>query len=272
MSQRPAPKTALACLGLVAATLLAYGRVLGHGFVAYDTPLYLTGTPIVLRGLSWEGVRWAFTQAHASNWHPLTWLSHLLDVEVLGLRPGLHAFENVLWHAANACLVLLAFLRLTGAFGKSLFVAALFALHPLHVESVAWASERKDVLSTFFGFAALLVWVGWTERGGSSRYLVALLAYAQGTFARRAARGRFERPCTAPPADCASTVATAESAASARNGTFSRRSFGIPTSRLPSGPRSRRRSTKGQVTSIGFARRPSAKKRSAQRRAPRATS
>ena len=107
MSRWRAPHVAfrdlgVACLGLVAATLIVYGRVLGNGFVAYDTPLYLTENPWVLRGLSWEGVRWAFTRAHASNWHPLAWISHMADVELLGLRPGWHAFENVLWHAANA--------------------------------------------------------------------------------------------------------------------------------------------------------------------------
>jgi Flp pilus assembly protein TadD len=182
MSPRTPPRSdfrrfGLACFGLVAATLLVYGRVLGHGFVAYDTPLYVTGNPWVLRGLTSDGLRWAFTHAHASNWHPLTWLSHMLDVEVLGLRPGWHAFENVLWHAANACLVLLVFLRLTGAFGKSLLVAALFALHPLHVESVAWVVERKDVLSGFFGLLCVLAWARGARRA-------ALLAFALGLLAK----------------------------------------------------------------------------------------
>jgi len=177
MSLRPGPTTALACLGLVAATLLAYGRVLGHDFVAYDTPIYLTGNPEVLGGLTWEGVRSAFTEAHASNWHPLTWISHMVDVELFGLRPGLHAFENVLWHAANACLVLLAFLRLTKAFGKSLFVAALFALHPLHVESVAWIVERKDLLAAFFGLLCVLAWA-------RRAYGAALVAFALGLLAK----------------------------------------------------------------------------------------
>ena len=97
-----ARRTWLACLGLAAAVFAVYGRVAEHQFVAYDTRAYITENPWVLRGLSLEGLRWAFTSEHAANWHPLTWLSHMLDVEVLGPRPGLHALENVAWHAANA--------------------------------------------------------------------------------------------------------------------------------------------------------------------------
>src|SRR5260221_5256540 len=174
----------LACLGLVAAVSLVYGRVLGHAFVAYDTPAYLTENPWVLRGLSFEGLRWAFTEFHSANWHPLTWISHMLDVQLFGLRPGWHALENVLWHAANACLVLLVLERMTGEFGRSLFVAFLFALHPLHVESVAWIVERKDVLSTFFGLACLLAWVRWTRQGSRGAYALAVLLLALGLLAK----------------------------------------------------------------------------------------
>ena len=184
MSLRPGPKTAIACLGLVAAVVLAYGRVLRNGFVAYDTPVYLTENPWVVRGLTKEGLRWAFTAVHASNWHPLTWISHMVDVQLFGLRPGWHAFENVLWHAANACLVLLALERLTGAFGRSLFVAALFALHPLHVESVAWIVERKDVLSAFFGLLAILAWIRWARTKSPGAYAGAFLALALGLLAK----------------------------------------------------------------------------------------
>jgi hypothetical protein len=143
-------RVALAALGLAAAVFLVFGRVAGHEFVAYDTRPYLTENPWVLRGLSLEGTAWAFTTVHAANWHPLTWLSLMLDVELFGARPGYFALENVAWHAANAALLLAALVRMTGAFGRSLFVAALFALHPLHVESVAWVVERKDLLSAFF--------------------------------------------------------------------------------------------------------------------------
>jgi hypothetical protein len=139
-------RVALACLGLVAAVFLVYGRVAGHEFVAYDTRPYLTENPWVMRGLSGEGFAWAFTSVHAANWHPLTWLSLMLDVELFGPRPGLFALENAAWHAANACLLFAAILGMTREFARSLFVAAVFALHPLHVESVAWVVERKDVL------------------------------------------------------------------------------------------------------------------------------
>jgi Flp pilus assembly protein TadD len=184
MSPRPRARTALSCLGLAAAVFLAYGRTAGHVFVAYDTGTYVTENPWVLRGLSLDGVKWAFTHAYAANWHPLTWLSHMLDVEVFGLRAGLHALENVAWHAANACLVLLVLERMTGAWGRSLFVAALFALHPLHVESVAWIVERKDVLSTFFGLACLLFWTGWAMEGRRSAYALALACLALGLSAK----------------------------------------------------------------------------------------
>ena len=184
MSLRPGPKTALACLGLVAATVLAYARVFGNGFVGYDTPVYLTENPWVVRGLTPEGVRWAFTAVEASNWHPLTWISHMVDVRLFGLRPAWHAFENVLWHAANACLVLLVLLRLTGAFGRSLFVAGLFALHPLHVESVAWIVERKDVLSAFFGLLSILAWIRWARTGKAGAYAGSLLALLLGLLAK----------------------------------------------------------------------------------------
>jgi len=184
MSLRPAQKTALGCLCLAVAVLLVYGRVLGHEFVAYDTPVYLTENPWVLRGLSLEGLGWAFSGAHAANWHPLTWLSHMLDVQVLGLSPGLHALENVLLHALNACLVLVLLERLTGFLGRSLFVAALFALHPLHVESVAWVVERKDVLSTSLGLLCLIAWTSYARGGGRGAYLRALFCLALGLLAK----------------------------------------------------------------------------------------
>jgi len=174
----------LACLGLAAAVFLVFGRVAGHEFVAYDTRPYITENPWVLRGLSWDGIAWAFTSVHAANWHPLTWISHMADVDLFGPRPGLHHLENVAWHAANACLLLVALARMTGSLGRSLFVAALFALHPLHVESVAWVVERKDVLSTFFGFLCFLAWERWTRREHPSDLVLACSFLALGLLAK----------------------------------------------------------------------------------------
>ncbi len=174
----------LSCLGLAVAVLAVYQGVASHAFVDLDTRAYLTENPRVLRGLSWSGVRWAFTTFHAANWHPLTWLSHMLDVELFGLRPAGHHLENVLLHAANACLVFLLFRSLTGADGRSLTVAAFFALHPLHVESVAWIVERKDLLAALFGLSSLLAWTAWTRRGGAALYLAALASFAAGLLCK----------------------------------------------------------------------------------------
>jgi protein O-mannosyl-transferase len=173
-------RTLLSCLGLAVAVLAAYQGTASHAFVDVDTRAYLTENPWVLRGLSWGGLRWALTTFHACNWHPLTWLSHMLDVELYGLRPAGHHLENVLLHATNACLVFLLLQALTGSFGRSLAVAGFFALHPLHVESVAWIVERKDLLAALFGLSSLLAWTSWTRKGGAFAYLAALAAFAAG--------------------------------------------------------------------------------------------
>jgi len=165
-------------IAIVLASIAAYAQLPGNGFVRIDDPAYLVDNPHLAHGLTLETVAWAFRPGYASNWHPLTWISHALDVSMWGLDPWPHHATSLLLHVASAVLLYALLLRTTKRGGASFFVALVFALHPLHVESVAWASERKDVLSTFFGFAALLAWVGWTERGGSSRYLAALLAYA----------------------------------------------------------------------------------------------
>jgi len=146
------------CLLLVVLTLGIYWPVMSHEFVDYDDGDYMVANTQVQRGLTWAGVKWAFVTGHASNWHPLTWLSHMLDVSVFGKTPGGHHFTNVLFHCANVVLVFLLWQTLTGARWRSAVVAALFAMHPLHVESVAWVSERKDVLSGLFGLFALLAY------------------------------------------------------------------------------------------------------------------
>ena len=142
---------------LVLGTLAVYLPVVHHGFTLYDDSDYVTENPVVEDGLTWAGVKWAFGW-HACNWHPLTWLSHMADCQLFGLDAGMHHSVNVLFHAANSILLLLLLVRWTNALWPSAFAAALFAWHPLHVESVAWASERKDVLSTFFALLTLLAY------------------------------------------------------------------------------------------------------------------
>ena len=149
-------RTLLLCALLGAVTLAAYWPVFHCGFVNADDPDYVVDNLPVRAGLSWHGAVWAFTTQHAANWHPLTWLSHMLDVQLFGLNAGGHHFINLLLHIANTLLLFLFWQRATGRLWRSALVAALFAVHPLHVESVAWVSERKDVLSTFFFLLTLL--------------------------------------------------------------------------------------------------------------------
>ncbi len=151
------------CLLLALMTVLAYSPVRQAALVVFDDPVYVQN-PQVKAGLTWAGVQWAFTTWYGSNWHPLTWLSHMLDASLFGVDAGAQHFVNVLIHAANALLLFLLLSRMTKKMWPSAFVAALFAWHPLHVESVAWISERKDVLSTFFGFLSLLAYSKYVEK------------------------------------------------------------------------------------------------------------
>src|SRR5262245_61067637 len=144
------------CLLLIVATLLVYAPVRHHDFVEIDDVEYVRENPQVRAGITREGIVWAFTTGHASNWHPLTWLSHMLDVQLFGLNAGAHHLMSLFFHVANAVLLFVLFREMTGAVGRSAFVAGLFALHPLHVESVAWVAERKDVLSTLFWMLTML--------------------------------------------------------------------------------------------------------------------
>jgi len=174
--------------GLVLATLLAYLPTLQNGFVNFDDQQYVTQNPMVLPGLTWTGIRWAFETGYASNWHPLTWLSHMLDCEVFRLNPAGHHLVNLVFHAANAGLLFVLWRRLLGSVWPAAVTAALFAWHPLHVESVAWVAERKDVLSTFFALLALLRYVRWAGapggRAGSHDYWLALVFFACGLMAK----------------------------------------------------------------------------------------
>ena len=143
-------------LCLVAITLAVYMPVGEHEFLHYDDEDYVTNNHVVKAGLTWAGVKWAFTTDFAANWFPVTWLSHMVDCELFKLNAGAHHLGNVLFHAVNAALLFGLLLRLTRKIWPAAFVAMLFAWHPLHVESVAWVAERKDVLSTFFGLLAMV--------------------------------------------------------------------------------------------------------------------
>ena len=147
---------------LIVVTLATFWPVTRHNVVHYDDPMYVTENPHVTSGLTLENLRWAMTTGYACNWHPVTWISHMLDVQLFGLQPGWHHFTNLLLHTANALLLFVLLARLTGAMGRSALVAALFALHPLRVESVAWLAERKDVLSGFFFLLTLLAYARYT--------------------------------------------------------------------------------------------------------------
>ena len=171
-------------LALVLAILAAYWQVRNCQFVNYDDNLYVTDNRYVQIGLTGEGALWAFTTGHASNWHPLTWLSHMLDCHLFGTNPRWHHLTNLLLHIANTLLLFAVLKRMTAAFWRSAFVAAVFALHPLHVESVAWIAERKDVLSTLFWMLTMIAYVSYVRRPGISRYLLALLVFALGLMAK----------------------------------------------------------------------------------------
>jgi tetratricopeptide (TPR) repeat protein len=169
---------------LVLLTVAVFAPVGGFEFVRFDDPDYVTLNDHVRAGLTWEGLRWAFTTGHIANWHPLTWLSHMLDVQLFGVDAGAHHLVNLCFHAANAVLLFLALRRMTGAPGRSVLVAALFAIHPLHVESVAWVSERKDVLSTFFWMLTLIAYARWVERPAAPRYATMLVLFALGLLSK----------------------------------------------------------------------------------------
>jgi len=153
----------LICVGLALAILGVYWQVHGFDYVNYDDPDYASENPLITGGLTLKGLFWAFTHAHAGNWYPLTLISHMLDCQIFGVNPAGPHVINVLFHTANTILLFLLLRRITSAQWASAIMAAIFALHPLHVESVAWISERKDVLSTFFGLFSLLAYVRYVD-------------------------------------------------------------------------------------------------------------
>ncbi len=175
-------------LALCIATAATYWPVTNYPFINYDDPIYVTENPHVLAGLTWQNIAWAFTTAHASNWHPLTWLSLMLDRELYGDWPGGFHLTNLLLHTANALLLFWLLSSITGTLWRSAVVAGLFALHPLHVESVAWVAERKDVLSTFFGVLTLSAYAKFAYRTDlpprTAWYWISIVLYAFGLMSK----------------------------------------------------------------------------------------
>ncbi len=172
------------CIILSIIIFAVYRPVRKHEFIGFDDQAYVSDNPNVLGGLNWQNIKWAFTTGHAANWHPLTWLSHQLDCTLFGQNPGAHHIVNVFFHIANSLLLFIVFNRMTRRIWSSAFVAALFALHPLHVESVAWIAERKDVLSAFFGLSAILAYSRYAERPSIVWYLATLVLFALGLMAK----------------------------------------------------------------------------------------
>jgi len=169
--------TAIA-LCLVISGLILFSRSATNSFISLDDPDYITENSIVRGGLSMDGIIWAITATYANNWHPVTWLSHMLDVQLFGLSPGWHHMENGLLHIVNTVILFFVLWLMTGKSLRSGFVAALFLVHPLHVESVAWASERKDMLCTLFSLLTLWAYVRFTEHTVARWYALALMFFA----------------------------------------------------------------------------------------------
>ena len=169
---------------LVLATLIAYEPVRHNDFVDYDDDIYVTNNPTVQTGLNSESLIWAFSRPHMANWHPLTLLSHMLDCQLFGLKPFWHHLTSLLFHTANTLLLFWILKRMTGLVWPSVFTAAAFALHPLHVESVAWVAERKDVLSGFFWMLTIAAYIRYTEHRCVGRYLFVFFAFGLGLMAK----------------------------------------------------------------------------------------
>jgi Flp pilus assembly protein TadD len=182
--QVPQRRRLILCLLLALATLALYNPVTRAPFLNFDDPVYVTDNAQVRAGLRWNTVVWAFHTWEASNWHPVTWLSHALDCQIFGLNPAGPHTINVFLHAANAVLLFLILESATGLTWRSLGVAALFVLHPINVESVAWISERKNVLSMLFFLVALAAYGWYTRRPGVGRYLTVTLAFALGLMTK----------------------------------------------------------------------------------------
>ena len=186
-ASRPDPRWSVfgVCAALAILVWVVFGQTIGHEFVNFDDDVYVYENPAVQKGLSAQGIVWAFTHPHAANWHPLASISHMLDCQIYGLSPGGHHRTSVLLHGAAAILLFLVLREMTGALWCSAFVAAVFAIHPLRVESVAWISERKDVLAGLFFMLMLGAYVRYARRPESWwRYGTVVLLFALGLLSK----------------------------------------------------------------------------------------
>src|SRR5260370_10998655 len=174
----------LVALALVAACLFVYGQAVSFGFLNFDDNGYVTENQWVRPGLTAAGVRWAFTAVDYYYWQPLTWLSHMIDCQLFGLRPGWHHLTSLLLHIANTLLLFGILLRLTAAFWRSALVAAIFALHPTRIESVVWIAERKDLLSGFFFLAPIWCYLRYAEQPSRGRYCMVIAAFVLGLMSK----------------------------------------------------------------------------------------
>jgi Flp pilus assembly protein TadD len=169
---------------LILSTLLVFWQVRNFDFINYDDNLYVSENQHVLNGLTQDGIIWAFTTGHAANWHPVTWFSLMLDCQLFGPNPGWIHLVNLLLHLANTLLLFAVLKKMTGSLWPSAFVAAAFAIHPMHVESMAWIAERKDVLSTLFWLLTMLAYLAYVRRLGAFRYALTLVLFALGLMAK----------------------------------------------------------------------------------------
>ena len=174
----------LVSLILIVGIIVTYQQVLYFDFVGFDDELYVTKNPHVQSGITAKGFKWALTTFHSANWHPITWLSHMLDCELYGLNPSGHHWTNVQFHIGNTLLLFFILFKMTGALWRSAFVAALFALHPLHVESVTWISERKDVLSTFFALLMIFAYYRYVKVSSLKNYMLVIILFSLGLMAK----------------------------------------------------------------------------------------
>ncbi len=177
----------VACLALVVFVLLVYWQIRDYEFIVFDDDKYVTDNRHVKSGITWEGVKWAFSLKHKHDkmhWHPLTWLSHMLDCDLYGLNAGMHHNGNMILHALNSFLLFLGLYYMTGGFWKSFFVASIFAVHPINVDSVAWISARKNILSTFFWMLGILIYTRYTKQPGIYNYILFFVIFIAGLMAK----------------------------------------------------------------------------------------